>query len=101
MSRKQTLTPSTMRVCHKRSWLLKKIAKEAGCSEFCIQAYSVKVKYEGNQACFLKATVSTAIYLDILEHFMLPSADKFWGDADIIFPLDLAACYTAKGLIAG
>ncbi len=27
--------------------------------------------------CFLKSTVNTVIYQDILEHFMLPSADKF------------------------
>ncbi len=26
--------------------------------------------------CFLKSTVNSAIYQDILEHFMLPSADK-------------------------
>ncbi len=35
--------------------------------------------------CFLKSTVNAAIYLDILEHFMLPSADKLYGDADFIF----------------
>ncbi len=28
--------------------------------------------------CFLKSTVNAAIYQDILEHFMLPSADKLW-----------------------
>ncbi len=35
--------------------------------------------------CFLKSTVNAAIYQDILEHFMLPSADKLYGDADFIF----------------
>ncbi len=35
--------------------------------------------------CFLKSTVNSAIYQDILEHFMLPSADKLYGDADFIF----------------
>ncbi len=35
--------------------------------------------------CFLKSTVNTAIYQEILEHFMLPSADKLYGDADFIF----------------
>ncbi len=35
--------------------------------------------------CFLKSTVNAAIYLDILEHFMLPSADKLYGDADFTF----------------
>ncbi len=34
--------------------------------------------------CFLKSTVNEAIYQEILEHFMLPSADKLYGDADLI-----------------
>ncbi len=47
--------------------------------------------------CFLKFTVNAAIYQEILEHFMLPSADKLYGDADFIFQQDLAPAYTAKG----
>ncbi len=47
--------------------------------------------------CFLKSTVNAVIYQDILEHFMLPSADKLYGDADFIFQQDLGACHTAKG----
>ncbi len=47
--------------------------------------------------CFLKSTVNAAIYQDILEHFMLPSADKLYGDADFIFQQDLVPAYTAKG----
>ncbi len=39
--------------------------------------------------CFLKSTVNAAIYQDILEHFMLFSADKLYGDADFIFQQDL------------
>ncbi len=35
--------------------------------------------------CFLKTTVNAAIYQEILVHFMLPSADKLYGDADFIF----------------
>ncbi len=46
--------------------------------------------------CFLKSTVNTAIYQDILEHFMLPSADKLYGDADFVFQQDLAPAHTAK-----
>ncbi len=46
--------------------------------------------------CFLKSTVNTAIYQEILEHFMLPSVDKLYGDADFIFQQDLAPAYTAK-----
>ncbi len=47
--------------------------------------------------CFLKSTVNAAIYQDILEHFMLPSADKLYGDADFIFQQDLAPAHTDKG----
>ncbi len=47
--------------------------------------------------CFLKSTVNAATYQEILEHFMLPSADKLYGDADFIFQQDLAPAHTAKG----
>ncbi len=47
--------------------------------------------------CFLKSTVNAAVYQEILEHFMLPSADKLYGDADFIFQQDLAPAHTAKG----
>ncbi len=47
--------------------------------------------------CFLKSTVNAAIYQDILEHVMLPSADKLYGDADFIFQQDLSPAHTAKG----
>ncbi len=48
--------------------------------------------------CFLKSTHSQRSRLqDILEHFMLPSADKLYGDADFIFQQDLAPAHTAKG----
>ncbi len=47
--------------------------------------------------CFLKSTVNAAIYQEILVHFMLPSADKLYGDADFIFQQDLAPAHTAKG----
>ncbi len=42
--------------------------------------------------CFLKSTVNAAIYQEILEHFMLPSADKLYGDADFIFQQDYGTC---------
>ncbi len=45
--------------------------------------------------CFLKSTVN--IFQDILEHFMLPSADKLYGDDDFIFQQDLAPAHSAKG----
>ncbi len=47
--------------------------------------------------CFLKSTVNAAIYQEILDHFMLPSADKLYGDADFIFKQDLAPAHTVKG----
>ncbi len=47
--------------------------------------------------CFLKSTVNAAIYQEILEHFMPPSADKLYEDADFIFQQDLAPAHTAKG----
>ncbi len=47
--------------------------------------------------CFMKSTVNTAIYQDIIEHFMLPSADKLYGDAELIFKQDLTPAHTAKG----
>ncbi len=47
--------------------------------------------------CFLKSTINVAIYQDILEHFMLPSADKLYGDANCIFQQDLAPAHTDKG----
>ncbi len=46
--------------------------------------------------CFLKSTVNAAIFQDILEHFMLPSADKLYGDADFIFQQELAPAHAAK-----
>ncbi len=47
--------------------------------------------------CFLKSTDNAAIYQDILEHFMLPSSDKLYGDADFIFQQDLAPVHSAEG----
>ncbi len=46
---------------------------------------------------FSESTVNAAIYQEILEHSMLPSADKLYGDADFIFQQDLAPAHTAKG----
>ncbi len=47
--------------------------------------------------CFLKINVTVPVYQDILEHFMLPSADQLFKDADFIFQQDLAPAHTAKG----
>ncbi len=45
---------------------------------------------------FLKTNVTAPIYQYILEHFMLPSADQLFKDADLIFQQDLAPAHTAK-----
>ncbi len=46
--------------------------------------------------CFLKTNVTAPVYQEILEHFMLPSADQIFKDADFIFQQDLAPAHTAK-----
>ncbi len=46
--------------------------------------------------CFLKSKVNTAVYQEVLEHFMLPAADQLYGDADFIFQQDLAPAHSAK-----
>ncbi len=49
--------------------------------------------------CFLKSTVNAAIYQEILEHFMLPSADKLYGDADFIFQQACPHCQMYQKLV--
>ncbi len=46
--------------------------------------------------CFLKTNITAPVYQEILEHFMLPSADQLFKDADFIFQQDLAPAHTAK-----
>ncbi len=46
--------------------------------------------------CFFKTNVTAPIYQEILEHFMLPSADQLFKDADFIFQQDLAPVHTVK-----
>ncbi len=46
--------------------------------------------------CFLKTNVTAPVYQDILEHFMLPSANQLFKDDDFIFEQDLAPAHTAK-----
>ncbi len=45
---------------------------------------------------FLKINIIVPVYQYILEHFMLPSADQLFKDADFIFQQDLAPAHTAK-----
>ncbi len=46
--------------------------------------------------CFLKTNVTAPVYQEFLEHFMLPSAEQLFKDADFIFQQDLAPDHTAK-----
>ncbi len=46
--------------------------------------------------CFLKTNVTAPVYQEILEHFMLPSADQLFKYADFLFQQDLAPAHTAK-----
>ncbi len=46
--------------------------------------------------CFLRSKVNTAVYQEVVEHFMLPAADQLYGDADFIFQQDLAPAHSAK-----
>ncbi len=46
--------------------------------------------------CFLETNITAPIYQEMLEHFMLPSADQLFKDADFIFHQDLAPAHTAK-----
>ncbi len=45
---------------------------------------------------FLKTNVTAPVYQEILKHFMLPSANQLFKDADFIFQQDLAPAHTAK-----
>ncbi len=46
--------------------------------------------------CFLKTNVTAPVYQETLEHFMFPSADRLFKDADFILQQDLAPVHTAK-----
>ncbi len=51
------------------------------------------VKFAGvGPLCFIKPKVNAAVYREILEHCMLPSADKLYGDADFLFQQDFSTC---------
>ncbi len=42
--------------------------------------------------CFIEHKVNAAVYQEILEHFMLTSADKLYGDVDLLFQQDFSTC---------
>lgn len=44
----------------------------------------------------VKTTVNSQIYIDILDHFLIPSIDNAFGDEDVVFQDDNASCHRAK-----
>ncbi len=46
--------------------------------------------------CFLKTNITATVYQEILEHFMLSTADQHFKDTEFIFQQDLAPDHTAK-----
>ncbi len=44
------------------------------------------------QLCFIKSKVNAAVYQEVVEYFMLPSAGKLYGDADFLFQEDFSTC---------
>ncbi len=46
--------------------------------------------------CFLKTNVTAPVYQEMLEHFMVLSADQLFKDADFIFQQDLAPAQHQK-----
>ncbi len=51
--------------------------------------------------CFFKTNVTAPIYQDILEHFMVPSADQPFKDADFILQQDLAPAHLVLVCLTG
>ncbi len=48
--------------------------------------------------CFLKTNITAPVYQEILEHFMLPSADQLFKDADFIFQQDLTPAHSTSAV---
>ncbi len=42
--------------------------------------------------CFIKSKVNAAVYQEIGEHFMVPSAVKLYGNYDFLFQQDFSTC---------
>ncbi len=79
------------------------IAKEAGCSQSAASKH-INRKLNGRKKCGRKRCttnwenrcITASVYQEIMEHFLLPSADQLFKDADFIFQQDLAPTHTAK-----
>ena len=51
--------------------------------------------------CLIKVRINTASYTEILEHFVLPHVDKFYGNDDILSQKHLAPPTEPKLQAAG
>ena len=49
-----------------------------------------------SQLCFLCSTVTTAVYQDVLEHFMVPAVDNLFGAVEFTFQQDSVPAHTVK-----
>ncbi len=72
------------------------IAKEAGCSQSAVSKH-VNRKLSRRKT-FGRKRCTAPVYQNILEQFMLPSADQLFKDADFIFQQDLAPAHTTKSI---
>ena len=46
--------------------------------------------------CFLRKNVTAAICQEVLEHFLLPTAEQLFGGDEFTFQHDLAPAHNAK-----
>lgn len=46
--------------------------------------------------CFLRSTVNAAVYQEVLEHFLIPSVEKLYGNEGFTFQHDLAPAHNAN-----
>ena len=48
--------------------------------------------------CFLRTNVTAAVYQEVLEHFVLPTAEQLFRGDDLTFQHDLAPAHKAKSI---
>lgn len=46
--------------------------------------------------CILNRTMNTEVYVDVLEHKLLPTVEKYFGDGNFIFQQDNASCHKSN-----
>ncbi len=63
---------------------------------FGLQCYLLVLVHRVSLKTSVYTRLPAPVYQEILEHFMLPSADQLFKDADFIFQQDLAPAHTDK-----